>query len=133
MTARDLLVLNINELRVFVRGLVNAENSKHLKRWIKSNWEFFKPYVERFKYWSKDKLPSLRYKDSWFTLAVDIQKILKEQKLGLLMKQWKKMSKLDLKREYLRTVQLPLGSRKLTKFDLIHSLKSHYQYLDEAA
>lgn len=133
VTARDLITLKMNELRVFVRGLVSAENSKQLKRWIKTNWEFFKPYLEHIKYWSKDKLPSLRYKDSWFILAIAIQKILKEQKISLLMKQWEKMNKLDLQREYLKTVQLPINGRKLTKFDLIHSLKTHYQYLDEAA
>lgn len=125
MTPRDLITFKMNELRTFVKSLVSAENSKQLKRWIKSNWEFFKPYVEHFKYWSKDKLPSLRYKDSWFILAVAIQKILKEQKLGLLIKSWGKMTLLDLKREYLKQLQIPLP-KKITKQELIHSLRIHH-------
>lgn len=132
MTARDLITLKMNELRVFVKGLVDAENSKQLKRWIKTNWKFFKPYLERFKYWSKDKLPSLRYKDSWFTLAVAIQKILKEQKLRLMVEQWEKMNKQDLQIEYLKTTQLPIKGR--TKLDLIHGLRIYYiDYFEVAA
>jgi hypothetical protein len=126
MTAKDILVLTINELRVFVKNLVSAENSKQLKRWIKANWEFFKPYLESLRYFSKDGLPSLRYKQVWANLALVIQRILKEQKVNLLVKGWKKMSKLELKIEYIRHLQIPIGNRKYTKQDLIMHLKSHH-------
>lgn len=132
MESRRLIELKIKELRIFVKELVNADSTKEFKRWLKNNWEFFKPYIQRFKFWSKTGLPSLRFKEIWQNLAIAIQKILKEQALELKVKVWKKMDKLSLKVEYLRKLQIvPSDLNKYTKADFISSLKNHYTDYEE--
>ncbi|WP_013320821.1 hypothetical protein [Gloeothece verrucosa] len=121
--ASKLSRLNSKELKTLVISLINVQNVKELKQWIKQNWKVILPYLNQIKSFAKDGLPNLKLAQTWVNLGIIINKILKHQDLKAKIKRWNKMTQLELRIEFLTVIKLPCCG---TKSYLINYLTSHY-------
>ena len=97
MTPSEIVGLKMNPLREATRNLLGIATTKELKKWLKKNIKDLD--LSRITHWNKQKLPDLRYKNSWQVLAVAIIKWLQNAKFHSSQKMFNRMNLDELKRE----------------------------------